>query len=998
MSREAAAAARLEWLAVDGEMARTILAKDWSQTPLGPLETWPQALRTTVSLCLASNFPINIIWGPEHIQIYNDGYRVVCGAVHPRALGEAYHVTWASAWPAIGQPFERALAGETTFLENQRMFLERNGYQEETFFTFSLSPIRNEHGGVEGLFHPVTETTANLLGERRTAAIRDMVARAGKGKAFRETAALAFEVLQRQELDLPFALLYAVDESGRAARLIASSGLAEGHALAPPEIALARDEIARAPGAAAWPLREAIDSARPVELSGLAARFGSFRAGPYPEPPGTCFLTPIRAGGGQPIAVLIAAASARLPLDEKYRTFFDLLGASLAGCLNTALAHEEERKRAEALAQLDRAKTAFFSNISHEFRTPLTLMLGPLEELLSGKRGDLPADAAGEVQVVNRNALRLLKLVNALLDFSRLEANRVLARFEPTDLARLTADLGAAFRSMVEKAGLRFVVAIDELPEPVYVDREMWEKIVLNLLSNAFKFTFAGEIRLALTARPGAVELAVSDTGTGIPEAERAKVFQRFHRIQGAQGRTHEGTGIGLSLVQELVKLHGGAVRLASEEGRGSTFAVEVPLGASHLPPDQVSQAAPGVVRASRLAQELSDEAAQWLQDEPAPVEAGPAARADPQPRKRVLVADDNADLRAYLVRLLAPRYDVEAVDNGREALRAMERAAPDLLVSDIMMPVMNGFELLQALRAHQTLRRVPVILLSARAGEEAKVEGLEAGADDYLIKPFSARELIARVQTHLTLSAVRDELARGQEALRMRDEFLSIASHELRTPLTPLKIQIQGLVRAVRLGRLETLSAARLQRLAIICETQLSRLGSLIEDLLDVSRMRTGHLELKPQPTDLNRLVHGICERYLPLLKASGFELELLAEPDLEAPVDPMRLEQVLGNLIGNALKYAAPCRLQIGLRREGDRVALSVRDRGPGIARDRQEKIFHRFETAAAPDGAGGLGLGLYIAREIVRAHGGTLEVESDAGQDALFVVRLPLGRAAP
>ena len=917
--------------------------------------------------------------------------------VHPRALGEGYHVTWASAWPAIGQPFEKALGGKTSFLENQRMFLERNGYQEETFFTFSLSPIRDQDGQVEGVFHPVTETTAKLLSERRTRAIRDIAARAGKGTEFQETCELAMRVLAEHELDIPFSLLYGLEGAPGTASLLSCSGVAPGHALAPRELSLAGGE-------GSWPLQEVIDSAKTLELVGLRSRFGDFRAGPYPEPPATCFLLPIHAGSAErPIAVLIAGASSRLPLDESYKTFFEMVGASVAGCINTARAYEHEKKRAEALAELDRAKTTFFSNISHEFRTPLTLMLGPLEELLAGKRGQLPTDVASDLEVVNRNAARLLKLVNALLDFSRFEANRVRARFEPTDLTVLTAELASAFASMIEKAELAFNVDLEQLARPVFVDRDMWEKIVLNLLSNAFKFTFAGEIRISLRARADRVELSVRDTGTGIPESELGKVFQRFHRIQGAQGRTHEGTGIGLALVQELVKLHGGKARVESRQGQGSSFFIEIPFGSAHLPQDQVLHSEGGAARSSQQALELSSEAAQWLSQpkrdrDPSPSASatGPASSLPQAQKNRVLVADDNADMRNYVVRLLEDRYQVEAVDSGKKALESIRARMPDLLLSDIMMPGMNGFELLQEVRADRSLRRLPVILLSARAGEEAKVEGLEAGADDYLIKPFAARELVARVQTHLGLAAVRQELDRERESLKMRDEFLSIASHELRTPLTPLKLQIQNLTRLLRNRSLSQMEPERLQKVAVICESQIQRLSGLVDDLLDVSRMRTGQLELKRIDTDLSQVVHDTCERYRPLLKKSGCTLSEDVAPGVRASVDPMRFEQVLGNLIGNAIRHAFSCPLSVELRQQDGWTVLSVRDRGRGISKQRQQKLFRRFETAGAGYETGGLGLGLYISREIVSAHGGTLEVESESGEGAVFWVRLPAASA--
>ena len=385
-------------------MATLIASLDWSHSPLGPIESWPQSLRTTVSLCLASNFPINIIWGDGHNQIYNAGYRVVCGAVHPRAMGESYRVTWASAWPVSGEPFERALAGETSYLENQRMFLERNGYPEETFFTYSLSPIRNESGKVVGLFHPVTETTTTMLAQRRTRALRDIADRAGQTLVFDEACDLLLATLEQYSFDLPFALLYVTTPGGTEARLRGTCGTAAGGPLAPRCLPLTADaEVGT------WPLARAVRSGRAEPVTDLTARFGQVSAGPYPEPLGTSFVLPVRvAGVDAPLGFLVIGASQRLPLDDSYRAFVEMLGAAVSAALGNARAYEAERRRAEALSEIDQAKTAFFSNVSHEFRTPLTLMLGPVEDLLSGLRGELSQAARGELEVVHRNALRLL--------------------------------------------------------------------------------------------------------------------------------------------------------------------------------------------------------------------------------------------------------------------------------------------------------------------------------------------------------------------------------------------------------------------------------------------------------------------------------------------------------------------------------------------------------------------------------------------------------------
>lgn len=440
-------------------------------------------------------------------------------------------------------------------------------------------------------------------------------------------------------------------------------------------------------------------------------------------------------------------------------------------------------EQARVLAEIDRAKTAFFSNISHEFRTPLTLLLAPAAEALADRDTPLPLRQRERLEMIQRGGLRLHKLVDSLLEFSRIEAGHLQAAYAPTDVATLTAELASIFRSAVERAGLRLVIdcaTLDGLAQPVYVDHDMWERIVFNLLSNALKFTFEGEIAVSVrTAGDQAdwVELEVRDTGVGIPARDLPHVFERFYRVPGTWGRTNEGTGtgIGLALVQELVHLHGGVVRATSTPGVGSSFTVAIPTGDVHLPADRVVRNAypsPARIRGVRAAD------AMLLAEEVPPPVVAAGVRAGIQPASAtqhdahaaaptaraggatILVADDNTDMRAYLARVLSERWNVRTVADGPAALAAARAQPPDLILADVIMPGLDGFALITALRGDPQTQALPVILLSARAGDEATVEGLEAGADDYLIKPFSVRELLARVQTHLDLARARREAA----------------------------------------------------------------------------------------------------------------------------------------------------------------------------------------------------------------------------------------------
>ena len=751
-----------------GTMAELIRSKNWSATPLGPIEEWPQSLRTTVSLCLASNFPINLIWGPEHIQIYNDGYRPICAGKHPKSLGEDYTQTWASAWDILADAFERALAGETSFLENQRMFLDRNGYLEETFFTFSLSPIRDESGEIGGLFHPVTETTAQMLSQRRTRALQDLASRASQSKSVEEACQSSMQALSDYQFDLPFGLIYLLDPEAKQARLAGAAHLAPGGLAGPEAIDLSGY------GHSVWPLAETIDASVSLEVNSVVELFGPLPCGPYPESPHTAFVLPILTTGMERSAgVLVLGVSPRLPFTAAYRVFLDLIATGVTSAIVNARAYEEERKRAEKLAELDKAKTTFFSNVSHEFRTPLTLMLGPLEEMLN-RAGEKVAAERDSVELIHRNGLRLLRLVNTLLDFSRIEANRSQASYEPTDLAAVTADLASLFRAAIEKAGMALRVEAPAISEPVYVDREMWEKIVLNLLSNAFKFTFEGAITVTLRELSSHVELMVSDTGTGIPAQDLPQLFKRFHRVQGAKGRSYEGTGIGLALVEDLVKLHGGSVQVQSKLKEGTTFRVTIPKGFRHLPSERVSRT-PASGAVDITAKVFVEEALRWLPSEQL---NGHAKRPEnntlttKRRMGRILLADDNADMRQYIQNILSSEFEIEAVPDGAKALQAIQEQIPDLVLTDVMMPEMDGFALLKELRSDRRMQAVPVIMLSARAGEEARLEGLEAGVDDYLVKPFNARELLARVRVNLELSRLRNRLSREEEERHGAEEM----------------------------------------------------------------------------------------------------------------------------------------------------------------------------------------------------------------------------------
>jgi PAS domain S-box-containing protein len=729
-----------------GEMGRRMRAHDWSGHPFGPPERWPQSLRAVLRLLLASRYPMFLGWGPDLVFFYNDAYIPVLGARHPAALGQKMASLWREIWSVVGPQTEAVVRrGESTWNERTPLLMLRNGFLEETYFTFSYSPAVDDDGSIAGVFCVCMEETARVVGERRLALLRDLAARTTPVTTQNELHQHLAAALCTCPQDVPFALLYQFSEDGTSAELRMAHGLPQGHALAPAVMPVAAT-------ATPWPLTEVHARGYRLAARPLPPGVSELPRGLNDVPPGFAALVPIsQPAQKQPAGVLVVGLNPLRPFDDDYRGFLDLLTGQIAATLVNARAREADRQRAEALAALDRTKTEFFSNVSHEFRTPLTLMLAPLEDELRAQ----PENP--RLQTAHRNSLRLLKLVNTLLDFSRLEAGRLRANYVPTELGSFTAELASAFHPLVEQNGLRFIIDCPPLPEPVHVDRAMWEKIVFNLLSNAFKFTFTGEIAIRLRALAGAVELCVRDTGVGIPTVELPRIFERFHRVEGARSRSHEGTGIGLSLVNQLAQLHGGSVEVESVEGAGTTFHVTVRTGTAHLPADQIGNAASAEPPAPNPTPYLV-EAERWT---PAGAGGEPVApAADNGRRARIVVADDNSDMREYIRRLLEPQHAVQTVGDGAEALTLVRREHPDLVISDVMMPQLDGFELLRALRGDPKTDTIPVVLLSARAGEEARIAGVERGADDYLVKPFSARELVARVNTHLELARIRREAA----------------------------------------------------------------------------------------------------------------------------------------------------------------------------------------------------------------------------------------------
>jgi signal transduction histidine kinase len=974
-----------------------------------------------IRIMLTSRQPIWIGWGKELTYFYNDPYKSIIGGKHPWALGKPTIEVWREIWDDIGPMLATAMGGEQgTYVESQLLIMERNGYPEETYYTFSYSPIPDDDGTVGGIFCANSDDTARVIGERQIGLLQELAATTANTRSWREACEQGAKALATNLRDLPFALLYVTDPAGPALSLVGASGIGRTHVAAPATIDPAEDSR--------WPIAEALRSHEAQLVENLAELFDApLPKAAWSRPPSKAVVLPFSGtGDAARSGVLIAGLNPYRLFDENYRGFLGLAAGQIAAALANAEAYEAEKRRSEALAELDRAKTTFFSNVSHEFRTPLTLMLGPVEALLANA---VDANSRSTLELVHRNGMRMLRLVNSLLDFSRIEAGRMQASFEPTDLGRLTADIAAAFRNIIDGAGLSLTVDCHELPDQVFVDHESWEKIVFNLLSNAFKFTHDGGITVSIQPSADGREavLRVSDTGIGIAEEDLPRLFERFHRIEGARGRSFEGTGIGLALVQELVKVHGGTVQAESSVGHGTTFVVRIPFGSSHLPPDQLHAR---TTSTSMISQGFLEEALRWLPNggEPQPLleSAIELPRGTvPTSGHRILLADDNADMRDYMRQLLeAQGYQVDAVADGEAALVSARASRPDLILTDVMMPRLNGIELLKRIRGDKALASTPVVMLSARAGEDARVEALDAIADDYLAKPFAARELLARINSNIEVAALRRraevelqainadlerrveaevaERLQVEQALRQAQKMESIGqltggvAHDFNNLLTV----IMGGLDTIRRAKPE--DQARIKRGVDMAFHGAQRAASLTSRLLAFSRRQP----LSPKPLDLNVLVRDLSE-LLHRTLGETIELEIVGSPRLwTVEVDQNQLESAILNLAVNA-RDAMPKggRLTIETSntmldesyaardvevRPGQYVMLAVSDNGVGMSKESLAQAFEPFYTTK--EVGKGTGLGLSMVYGFVKQSRGHVTLYSEAGHGTSVKLYFP------
>jgi signal transduction histidine kinase/DNA-binding response OmpR family regulator len=732
-------AAAVEW---GGETGRLFAEFDWAAHPLGPPADWPAEMSATVATALTSRFPIVLGLGADDLfVVYNDAYLPILADKHPEALGRRGRYVWWDIWGQIGPMLAGVIAtGEATRSDDTLLPVVTAGRLQERYFTFTFSPLIRAEGGVYGIFCVLTETTERVLSQRRLRLLNAVASAVMKTRTIDDAVSATVKMSADQPADVPFLATY-IGAAG-SPDIVLYGATPSVLPLLPPTLAKLTDWDPRSRSRAEVRIIDRVASV----ISGLA----EVLAGDCPD---QALVLPLGEEGST-AGALVIGASPRCPLDAQYRGFCQLLADQLSSALASAISHEQQRERADALAELDRAKTAFLANISHEFRTPLTLLLGPLEDALA-EAGPEDGLHAHRLSTAWRNAGRLLRLVDALLDFSRIEAGRATAQLVCTDVGALTSHIASSFAELCERAGIELVLDCHAVLADI--DPAMWETIMLNLLSNALKYTVDGSITVAVHSESAQCRIAVRDTGVGIAAADLRRLGERFFHAGDEGGRSVDGIGIGLSLVRGLVGLQHGTVEIASKLKHGTTVIIRLPRSVGGTPVDHVP--------ANLLDNPYVVEAGQWVAPLPEPAETAPTSTDDD--RQLVLIAGGNADMQAYLERVLSVHWRTVLVGSG-SALETTRKLRPNAVVTDTMMPRLDGFDFVEAIRADPALAATPVLVLSARAGAEAVSEGYAGGADDYLAKPFHSQELVDRLSARLA-AAARERIGRQQREAELR-------------------------------------------------------------------------------------------------------------------------------------------------------------------------------------------------------------------------------------
>ncbi len=727
-------------LAGGGEMGALMRSLDWSKTLLGPVSRWPQSLRTAVSILLASRFPMLIHWGPELVQFYNDGFRPILGDLkHPGALGQPAYPWWTEIWDVLTPMFERVLAGEGTWYENQLILPNRNGYIEETYFTFSHSPIRDESGGVVGIFQAVTETTERVLDERRLRTLHDLGINTATAQVTQEACRIATETLSQNAADIPFALLYLLDENRKQAHLAGTAGLEPDTPASPRVIDLSAEDK---PGF--WPLARVARTGQTAQVDNLVAQFGTLPGGPWPESPFVALVLPVaQPGVTLPTGLLVVGISPRRALNDTYRRFLSLVAGQIATAVANTRALEMERKRAEALAELDRAKSQFLANMSHELRTPLNGILGYAQILKKGKT--ITDQQKNGLNIIHQCGEHLLNLINDVLDISKIEARKMELYPKNFHFPEFLEAIAEICRIRAEQKGIELIYeTLTPIPKAVRADDKRLRQVLINLLGNAVKFTEQGYITFKVGYHQEKFRFQVEDTGIGIAKEKLEEIFLPFQQV-GEKSREAEGTGLGLTISRQLAELMGGELKVESTLGKGSVFWLDLDLPEVEWT-DVAHISENNIIGFKGL-------------------------------KRKILVVDDKWANRSVLVNMLEPLgFEVLEATDGLDGLNKAHQFQPDIILLDLVMPVMDGFEATRRLRMMPELEGVVVIAISASVFDFDHQQSREVGCDGFLPKPVREADLLEKVRVHLGLEWVYEEI---DSKVQLSSEYSGLSTQD---------------------------------------------------------------------------------------------------------------------------------------------------------------------------------------------------------------------------
>ncbi|RIB28185.1 hypothetical protein C2G38_2239667 [Gigaspora rosea] len=802
---------------------------DWSSTSLGPIDSWEPQIKSILDLCFKSGFPTYVYMGQDWITIYNEASLPVMKSKHPHAFLKPAIEIWGHEMPQLIPDLNRIReSGKGKYGHDLYIETFRDGYKEEMYGDYALNPIYKLDGTVWGVINITTESTQKILNKRRLKTLDKLSSHTADAESLESACQIIMKALYNNQ-DIPYALIYLI-ENYKDPKIGINSLVARLVTTTFDEVCkeeLIHEKLKRRIPDYFPETHEIIDLTKISDQDYDTYMEVKCATSTYSFLICDCWPINLVMKGEKPIQVLLKDNSQAIllptkltfcnernlsivlicginplrKLDDKYMEFYKSVLNTVNRILIRGMSIEEEKKRAKILADLNHQKDIFFQGISHELKTPLTLIFSPLDELINISSQDMQMKS--HLQLIQRNTNRLLKLINNLLQFSNIESGQLKARFYETDIAKFTRELAMNFENITRKLGLEYIIDVPNSDEfnqienvKVYLDHEMYETIVFNLCSNAIKHTWDGSIcvRLYLDHKneQKMIVLEVSDTGVGIPKATLPNIFQRFYHVESQRSRCHEGAGIGLAIIKEFVKCHGGYITVTSVVNKGTTFKCWFPIGSKHLPINQICYNNKEIYLMSNdqkyLKRQLDlEENLQWIQNYSTSMQDNISKSDDSfstdstdnsstiiSKKYQILVVDDNIDMRNYLSDLLK-EFDVICACDGQDAIQILNKLdkLPDLILSDIVMPNMNGYKLLDMIRSNIKTQLIPIILLTAKAGEESSIKGYYKGANNYLKKPFSSRELILRIYDNIKLSNLRNEILHQQHRQETIKQFL---------------------------------------------------------------------------------------------------------------------------------------------------------------------------------------------------------------------------------